>query len=215
MIDIDSVIKSEWFSFPSPFRATYTAKNPRVCVITGGNASGKSLLRKLIYNEYQDNKTELMHISQAARCRSGIVRGFMYGSEEDESTGFNSTKTILKLIQTANSRDNQYGILLDEPEIGCGEELQAGLGFRMMCAIKDSCKNMDTCFVISHSKQFVQQLFALNPSHIHLMSSPHDYMSLTNWCKRDIVPLMDLEGLVVRNHAGWQFVQSIINKRKK
>lgn len=213
MVNIEELLQSDWFTGDSPFRANYTEKNPKVCVITGGNATGKSLFRKLIYNEYKDDGIELIHISQAARCRSGMPRMFIYGSEEEDSTGFNTTKTILKSIETIKSRDHKVGLLLDEPEIGCSEELQAGLGLHLASKIP-SLTNLDCCYIITHSREFVKQIAACGPSHIRMMSNQHDYISLSDWYYREVEPIYDLEKLIERGRLGWKYVQKRINERK-
>src|ERR1700753_1086144 len=96
---IDGILAGRWFQGLSPFRCVVDKAHPKLCIITGGNVSGKSLLRKVIHTQYSSRKIEYISVSQEARCSSsGIERAFIYGSEEDESTGYNSVKTLLAAI---------------------------------------------------------------------------------------------------------------------
>ena len=119
---IENILNGRWFKEPSPFRCKLEKNHSKLCVITGPNASGKSLLRKILHNHHHDKKIEYIVTSQEKRCASsGIERVLIYGSDEDESTGCNSIKTLLKVIKTGKSRESSFSIMLDEPEIGCSQ----------------------------------------------------------------------------------------------
>lgn len=213
MVNFDEITHCDWFTNDSPFRMNFKQNNPKLCVITGNNASGKSLLRKLIYNEYLDRKVELMHLSMAARCRSGMHRVFLYGSEEDQATGHNTAKGILDAIKTSKSRDKPHSLLFDEPEIGCSDELAAGIGFNLATALPTLDK-LECCYVISHNRYLINQLSPLNPSHVHLMSNKHDYISLQDWLDRPVNPVYVLKTVIDQGVSGWRYVESQIKKNK-
>jgi hypothetical protein len=115
------VEKTRWMGENSPIIANIRYSNPKVCVITGPNVSGKSLLRKIINVHHRENKVEFIHLSQAGRCESGIMKSMIYGNEQDDSTGYNTLKTMLTAIKTGISRENSFTLFFDEPEIGCSE----------------------------------------------------------------------------------------------
>ena len=203
---IDNILNGRWFKEPSPFQSHLERGHPKLCVITGQNTTGKSVLRKIIHNHYYDRNIEYMSISQEQKCSgSGIERVLIYGTEQDESTGYNSVKTILKAIQTGQSRENPFAIMLDEPEIGCSEETQAGIGLKLVKEI-DTMPNLDGLYVVTHSRQLVKNLISIKPTHWHLGNK----LSLEEWLERDIVPA-NLEALLVEGKEKWHAV----NKMRK
>ncbi len=206
--EIEDIVASRWFRDPSPFRCRVDWGHPRLTVITGDNASGKSLLRKILSNEYRDQGIEFIHTSQTGRARSGIERMFIYGSEEDDSTGFNSVRTLLGVLRTARERTGPVVIMLDEPEIGCSDETAAALGQRLARDL-DGLSNLHACYVVSHSRCLVRPLLGLAPTHWRLSEQP---MSLEAWVDRPVSPEAPLEGLVALGRERWRAVQRIVKE---
>lgn len=202
------VEKTRWMGENSPIVANIRYSNPKVCVITGPNVSGKSLLRKIINVHHRENKVEFIHLSQAGRCESGIMKAMIYGNEQDDSTGYNTLKTMLTAIKTGISRENSFTLFFDEPEIGCSEELAAGMAIRLIKNI-DLMKNLFGLIIVSHSKQFLSRFVSLSPTHIHLGG---DYVSLSDWVNREIVPVEDLEGLQDLGHKRWSAIEKMMRK---
>jgi hypothetical protein len=204
---IDDIVAGKWFKQPSPFRCVVEKGHPKLCVITGPNTSGKSLLRKVIHNRYADRKMEYMAVSQEQRCAShGIQRLLIYGTETDESTGYNSVKMLLKAFQTGQSREKPFAIMLDEPEIGCSDETQAGIGLRIAREI-DTMPNLHGMFVVTHSRQLVKNLIqTIQPTHWRL---GEDGLNLEQWLNRDVVAT-DLDALLSDGKEKWHAVHKMI-----
>lgn len=206
---IDNVIAGRWFKSPSPFNCTITKANPKLCVITGQNTSGKSLLRKVIHNRYSERKWTYITLSQEGRCTStGIQRLWVYGTETDESTGYNSVKMFLKMFQSGQGYKDPFGVMLDEPEIGCSEEVQAALGQRIVRDL-NTMPNLHGMYIITHSRELVKSLLPLSPSHWRL----GDSMTLEQFITRTIVP-SDLEQLLVDGKERWHAVHNVIKAAK-
>jgi hypothetical protein len=212
MIDfIDDIIAGRWFREPSPFRCTLTKANPKLCVITGPNTSGKSLLRKVIHSRYSDRKWTYVNVSQEGRCTStGIQRLWIYGTETDESTGYNSVKMCLKMIQSAQSYTDSFGVMLDEPEIGCSEEVQAAIGHRLVRDF-DSMTHLHGLYVVTHSRELVRALLPLNPTHWRLSE---DGMTLEEYVNRSVTPV-DLDEVLTVGKDRWHAVSQVIKAAKK
>ena len=204
---IDDIVVGRWFKSPSPFRCAVEKAHPKLCVITGPNTSGKSLLRKVIHNRYHERKMEYMAVSQEQRCSStGIQRLMVYGTETDESTGYNSIKMLLKAIQTGQAREKSFAIMLDEPEIGCSDETQAGIGLRIASQI-DTMPNLHGMYIVTHSRQLVKYLLqTVKPTHWRL---GEDGLSLEQWANRDVAPT-DLDALLAEGKEKWHAVNAMI-----
>lgn len=206
MIDaIKEATQSRWFQNQSPFRNFLHLHHTKLCLIIGPNASGKSLLRKLIHNFYIDHEIGLITLSQSARCQSGIERAVIYGSEADDSTGYNSVNALCGVSRTVHKREKPVGILIDEPEIGCSEETQAAIG----CYIRDyivPANNLHSLYIITHSRHVVKMLLPLNPS----WCSMEVDTTLESWLDREIIPT-NLETMKEKSQERWRFIEK--NKR--
>lgn len=199
---LDLIKDTKWFS--GPMKMHIHQGNEKLVVVTGSNASGKSLLRKILTNRYKDKNIEVIHLSMSSRASSGFERVVIYGSEDDDATGYNSIKTFLKAIETSISRTNEHIIIFDEPEIGCSDEVAMALGQRLFDNINSmTCK---VVYVISHSRKLVEQLAPFNPTHISLGVD----QSLQDWLKRDIIPA-NLEQVLETGRINWKFVQGKLN----
>ena len=212
---IDAVATGRWFKEPAPFRCIVQKAHPKLCVITGPNMAGKSLLRKVIHNQYHDRQMEYISVSQEQRCSStGLQRLMVYGTETDESTGYNSIKMLLKAFQTGQAREKPFAVMLDEPEIGCGEEVQAAIGLRIAREI-NTMPNLHGLYIVTQSREMVRSLLQglkaedkVQPTHWRLSE---DGITLEDWTTRVVVPC-DLEALLALGKENWHAVSAITNK---
>jgi len=212
---IEKILNGKWFSGENaPFKAKFTLENPHLTIITGPNASGKSVLRKILNSAAYDNNILYINTSQSDRSNSsGLKRVAMYGSELDDSTGYNSVKCLLGAFRTTNNSEKNNIVMLDEPEIGCSEEVQAAMGKR----IADEMSNLETkskllcCFVITHSRELVKSLMHLKPSHWRLSN---DGLTLSEYTNREVIPA-NLEELIEQGHKTWSLVEKTMKKGKK
>jgi KaiC/GvpD/RAD55 family RecA-like ATPase len=115
----DLVAFEELFGPDSPCPILHEAGNPRLIVVTGGNASGKSLFalayRSLVARE--DDKIERITVDMKMRSQGGFRRAFMFGDEEWESTGQISVKAAHGAFTTCRGRENDHVLCLDEPDV--------------------------------------------------------------------------------------------------
>jgi predicted ATPase len=182
---LEKILGGRWNGPESPIKINFQRNNPKLVVITGPNASGKSVLRKILTNNYKKN---LIFLSQEGRCQSGIPRCFIYGDEQEDSTGFNTIKSLLTGIKSA--KDGRH-LFLDEPEIGCSEEVQAAIGQRIV----EELDNLQMVYIVSHSRILVDRLMRREPSHIRL----EDDMTLYEWLNRRIEPVV-LEDVLAKGY---------------
>ena len=209
---IEEIISCRWFSGENaPFACDFTLQNPNLILITGPNASGKSLLRKILHGRV--NKKDMIYVntSQQGRCTGGIERAFIYGSEAEESTGFNSIKQIKKCFNSIKQYEKPCVVMLDEPEIGCSEEVQAAMGIRIADELSriEDIPMLQCFFIITHSRQLVKYISSANPSHWRLSG---DNMTLEQFVNREIAPA-DLDKITEESNEKWRAVAKMIEER--
>jgi hypothetical protein len=196
--------------FEDVIQATLTHGHKQNLIITGENATGKSFIRRLVYVICKQENIELIHLSQQGRCTTGIPSAMIYGDESYNSTGYNTSTTIMGGINTCNNRDKDHFILWDEPDIGLSEKYSAGVGVAIRGFVENIPAHTRGSIVITHSKSLVRQLLPLNPTHLRL----GDTLSLNDWL-REIPEPGDLDELKKRNHAMYLKINEIINTKNK
>jgi len=202
-----------YFAEDGAFKFEHTNNDSPLTIVTGDNASGKSFVRKIIQTmcAKRQPKLECIHLSQAGRCQGGIIRAFVYGSEDDESTGRNTIGTMLTSFKTSHSRDSDHLMIYDEPEIGLSEEYAGGLGIRIKEFIESNPTHLFGAVVITHSSHLLKELLPLNPNHINLS----DNRTLDEIAYRKVVPNTNLEGLQERSLETYRKICDIQNEMKK
>lgn len=102
----------------------------KTTLLTGKNASGKSLIWKLIQSRLGrelKRKPKFVHASQQLRTASNPSLGAFSSFAHDLEWLATSDNTVHMLKNVLKHKNLDY-LVLDEPEIGMGEELQLGLG---------------------------------------------------------------------------------------
>jgi energy-coupling factor transporter ATP-binding protein EcfA2 len=180
----------------------------KLVIITGDNASGKSLVRRLVHSKLHKKKTELIHISQQGRTTEGLHRAFIYGAEDWESTGAISANTLQKSLKTSRSRGEKHCLFWDEPDIGLSDNYAAGLGVAIRNFIADPPALLQMAFLVTHNKALVKQLMPLKPWNLRLGGCP----SLQEWLDAEIVPA-SLDELYEKSHDRFRRIAKF-EKRK-
>lgn len=107
------------------------------------NAGGKSFFRRMLgFTVHRGKKPEFgtkaipkgsfpvrefIHLSMEGRT-TAYMASMVYGTEEWCSTGENSSRTVTKGMQTADSRLHTSVLYWDEPDIGMSAGVAAGAG---------------------------------------------------------------------------------------
>lgn len=149
----------------TPFHAHVHAGDRRLVVVTGENASGKSLLFRILAAKI--NEAGALPVTLSIRERtgsgSGEMAGFrriaMFGEEYEQSTG----ATSVTALQTAfKNLDRPQGSVLglDEPELGLSDGYAAALGRYVAEQIKALPRACSGVVVVTHSRSLVAGLVA-------------------------------------------------------
>jgi ABC-type dipeptide/oligopeptide/nickel transport system ATPase component len=184
---------------------TLEENHPKLLAITGENASGKSMLRRLLQQIARKKDIESISISPEWRQQGGILRAFVYGDESYDASGKIAANVVLKAIKTSNGRTNSHIIILDEIDMGLSDNAAAGVGEE----IADFCKNapqfLNLFVVISHRKPLLEPI--MDASHIRV----GDNMSLKEFIRQPIVPIRPQE-LVDKCHKMFAKIANVLNQ---
>jgi len=121
-----------WTEAQCPFSPAFSVSDPKLLVIAGANAAGKSLFFQFLAAWLHKQKILPVTISIRERSGSGtsdvggMRRAMMFGSEEQQSTGL----TSLRVVRTGfrNVADRSAALMLDEPDMGLSEDYARAFG---------------------------------------------------------------------------------------
>lgn len=190
--------------------------NPRLIVISGENAGGKSFFVKALNAFMQEDapkQVEWMPVSMGMRTSPGMHRVFMFGEESNESTGRISLKAVLGGLRTCQSREKSHVLLLDEPDIGLAESYQAALGQMLAGFAADMPAHTRALIIVSHSRSLVSALMALGPTCIRVGD---DLRSTAEWIREGDLPKTpaDIEALGTKAMTRMRAISAVMNARR-
>jgi hypothetical protein len=135
-----------------------------VLVMTGENASGKSLAFMILNNLARNFATqdgvslEIMDIGMGRRTTSGIMKGLMFGDENTDSTGNISLKVMQTAVSTSRGRTGYHYLMLDEPDIGVGEGYHNAIGSFLVAFAEEMPEKCLGLVIATHSRRIVERL---------------------------------------------------------
>lgn len=153
----------------SPIKCRYEPGQGNLLLITGDNASGKSLVSRLFASWCRKHtKFECIHCSMHRRTAGGIERAFMYGDESWESTGAISVNNIKGATNTCRGRDSDHVLIFDEPDIGLAEAYQRAMGEYFRQFTETLPAHTRALVIITHSRGILKELIELSPHHLRV-----------------------------------------------
>ena len=167
----------------------------RITILTGNNGSGKSLIRKQMpfiidkhydLNDIKKAQRKYMSTSMDARTGSRPDLGGLSGMMRDTewvATSQDTYSNIEGIFKAVKGDDNVRYLVIDEFEIGCGEETTLALTLfinEKMKELKDA-DLIDGALIITHSRIGVKDLICDDFVNI-------EGMTKEEWLNREIVP---------------------------
>ncbi len=203
----------------SPFSARFTEGDRRITLILGDNASGKSLVFRLIGQ--MANRHGILPATVSIRERSGagssgmegMRRMFMFGDEAEQSTGATSLQAVLDGLSSLE-RDKPSILGLDEPEMGLSDGYARALG--EMIGMRATTPPVSSCgiVVVTHSRSLVAGLRKGLDADPGIVWTSGEHASLDEWIanpdERTVRELLDLKDLGVER---WRSLQSLMRSR--
>jgi len=196
----------------------------KITILTGSNASGKSLIRKLLpfsinrrlgLNEKERSVSSIsMQLRTELKSEWGAFSSITHDMPED-STSQSTIYTLTRLLN--NFKDDESNkkeitkkfLVIDELEIGMSNEVILGTCLYLNDLLKKIEKNIYGVLIITHSELVVRSLEHSNFINI-------DGLSEEEWIHRPLVPVMpeDLTEWAISLYRAIQN-RSDRNKQKK
>lgn len=205
-----------WTDEHCPFKASLEPNDPRLLVIGGANATGKSLMFQFIAAVARAEHA-YVPVSISIRERTGagtfemanLRRTFMFGDESEQSTGATSARVLESGFNNVLKRDDKKEalLLLDEPELGLSDDYAHALGtYVAQKTIEAFNTEEGTCrgvVVVTHNRAVVQGLMqaGLTPSFM----SMGEALTLSDWLAfRNVKSVEDFLALSELDHTQYR-----------
>jgi ABC-type dipeptide/oligopeptide/nickel transport system ATPase component len=216
----DVATKALVFSDESPFSATIKRGDMRLIVVTGENACGKSVFARVLATRVHQRKATPVTISIRERTGGGdfemarMRQAFMFGTEQDNSTGANSIGVVKRAIEHNLDRDNGCALILDEPEIGLSESYARAMGEYIGQSIANLPKGCMGIAVVTHSRPLAAGILqaGISPTHAAISASDRQaVLGLQEWIDtpehRSVDELLNLEDIGLER---WRALNKLI-----
>jgi len=213
---LNGALDSRLFTGDSPFRGYLSegADDSRVSIVTGPNASGKSLMVRMVAATLNEEQVEPLQVSMRYRTMGGIHRAFMFGSDEDQSTGATSLYAVQGALRTSRQREKAHWVMLDEPDVGLAEEYAVALGTYLAAYANEMPEHAKGMMLVTHSRALVSgfvQALQKAPHFVHLETP----MTLPEWleqpAQRTVDELLALDDLGAKR---WSAIEAILKKAR-
>ena len=180
-------------------------------ILTGDNATGKSLIRRVLWSRVQSLKPDgrdrgkyIVDTSMERRTGSYEGLGALSGVFRDTPWTATSENSIHGMEQVVKITDRF--LVFDEPEIGCSLELQAGMADYINKHKSEIIENSLGLLIITHSKIIVERL------HEDIFFNMEG-MTKDEWLNRKIKPL-NIETFKKDAEKTFKFMQKVLKSAK-
>jgi hypothetical protein len=197
-----------------PIPLCFTEGQGKLILALGENASGKSFFRRVVQSVCKHVGMECIHLSMQGRTSRtpdmGFARLFVYGQEDDDSTGQNSSKTVLGAIRTSRGREEKHVLFWDEPDIGLSDSWAASVGIEIRNFLEQTTDQLVAAIIVTHNKELVKQLIPAKP---HLLSFRDHPYTLDEWLTSPVEP-KPLTLLQELSSARYHLIRKVMLKNK-
>lgn len=134
--------------------------NSNALLVSGPNASGKSLFMTYMQLCCKDAKIAKRAVCMANRTSSGMEKVFIFGDEHEQSTGATSIGVVVNCAESSQNEDSKpWMAIFDEPDIGLSEGYQKAMGayigqFMVANSENPLCKGI---IIVSHCKALMRE----------------------------------------------------------
>ena len=166
----------------------------QIHILTGENGSGKSLIVKTLHHHLNNIEDDEVKVATwGMNKRAGIDTGTGIRAFTADIDWTCTSENSLGMIKNILKQTNRF-IVIDEPEVGMGETLQASLGNWLSKQLPEVIKQNKGVLIITHSKHLVRNI---NCEHVFLNMQGKDKETWLN----EIPSVIDLDEFEARNLA--------------
>lgn len=187
-------------------------------VVSGENATGKSLVTRLVGWISKDLDMPFFSTSmwQRAGLGSNPMRTLMYGDESEESTGATSAQSVLKIFKTSDKCEEPHLILFDEPSLGLSPAYAKAMGQLIRNFLLKKNPLVRGVVMVSHDITLLQEAVDVDHHFLRLLAKderkntkgPTDIQSLLQMPP----PVVNLEELSEHANKLWRAIHNIKKK---
>ena len=189
----------------------------RLIVVVGENASGKSFFRRCVSGTCRRAAVECIHISMEGRSGDGSsfggLRPFVYGDENEQSTGENSVGTVLGGIRTCEGREGPHVMVWDEPDLGLSDSWAAGMGEAIRDFAARPGAHTRAIVLVTHRRALLAPILE-SPHHYLHLGAVRAPKTLAAWFEQPILS-RDISELAGESRKRWRAIEDILRERER
>jgi energy-coupling factor transporter ATP-binding protein EcfA2 len=188
-------------------------KESNVLIIYGDNASGKSLICKLLEQQIRNYGATSRSACIRNRTQGGIEKAIVYGEEGSQSTGQTSFKSLKLCLKSTNNSLEEALAILDEPDIGLSPKYSKAMAEYISLHIKEFNESKYTV-IVSHNHSLIQHIiFNLN-NNVSSLGINTD-LKLSEWMRNDNkASIEELENIYQLGFENWTAIEKVLSRKK-
>lgn len=182
----------------------------KIIFVVGSNASGKSLIGKIIEMVCDENNIVKRSCSMRNRTSGMLGQMMIFGDESDSSTGENSISALnLGINSTVKEKDSV--LIMDEPDVGLADEFSAAMGKYIAQKVNENYENIGLFVVITHSRRLISYAIEELQSPFSKIHVGDENVTFDEWLNRPFKPatVEDLLNLKVKARDTWKKIQKL------
>lgn len=197
---------------------SFEFNDSNITIIYGENASGKSLISKVIqsvcrYNE--EKRIPVRAVSVANRTSSGIEKAMIFGDESEQSTGETSFSVARLGLNSFKNDEGQSILIMDEPDIGLSRKYSKAFGRYIVEGVNETNPEEKSVIIVSHNIDFIESILTHYGKPVNFIGV-NTKMSLREWMDDESeYDVADLEMLKSVGVSKWRGISKEIESRKK
>jgi hypothetical protein len=187
----------------------------KILFVVGSNASGKSLVGRIVELVASEEKIPKRSCSMRNRTSGEFGQRLVFGSEDDSSTGENSVHaSIIGLKSTVDSEKSAV-LVLDEPDLGLADEYSAALGQHIARTVNEHHEKLGLIVVITHSHPLIDAAITELTVPFSKMHVGDASISFDEWRARPFqaATIEELMNLKHKSRDTWCRVQKLLDEK--
>lgn len=186
----------------------------KIMFVVGTNASGKSIIGKIIEMIAREDNLIKRSCSMRNRTSGEFGQRMIFGKEDDNSTGVNSINATIMGLKSTISEKNSV-LILDEPDLGLAEEYSSALGQFIAKIVNENNENIGLILVITHSKNLIKSALEEITVPFSKVYVGDSNISFDDWYESPFKPasIEDLLNLKEKSRETWKKIELIIKEK--